>query len=149
MGAHYHASMKTFLLKTEPSTYAFEDLVRDGETVWDGVTAPAALLHIRSARKGDRAWVYHSGDERRIVGLARIVSDAYEDPKKPGLDKRGQPKFAVFDLKPVKRVPRPVTLDKIKADARFTDFDLIRISRLSVMPVPEELDAILREWAGV
>ncbi len=141
--------MTAFLLKSEPSTYSFDDLVRDKRTVWDGVTAPAALLHIRAAKKGDSALVYHSGDERRIVGTAVIATDAYEDPKRPGLDKRSQPKFAVFDLKVGKRLAEPITLERIKGDARFKDFDLLRISRLSVMRVPEELDAILREWAGV
>lgn len=141
--------MSTFLLKTEPSTYSFDDLLRDKKTTWDGVTAPAALLHIRAAKKGDRAWIYHSGDERRIVGLASIITDPYEDPKKPGLDKRGQPKFAVFDIKPVKRVPKPVSLEQFKADPRFEGFDLLRISRLSVMRVPEDLDAIIAGWAGV
>lgn len=141
--------MATYLLKTEPSVYSYADLVRDKRTTWDGVSNNAALIHIRAARKGDQALIYHTGEERRIVGLAKITSDPYEDPKNPGLNSAGAPKMAVFDLAPVAAVKKPLTLQDMKADARFKDFDLLRLSRLSVMPVPPELDRIIRELTGL
>lgn len=141
--------MATFLLKTEPSVYSFDDLVREGRTVWNGVTNNAALGFIRSARKGDRAFMYHTGDERAVVGTATIVSDPYEDPDNPGRTKDGRPKFAVFDLKAGRSAPTPVTLAAIKADARFKDFDLVRLPRLSVVPVPDSIDAALRAMTGL
>ena len=121
--------MKFWLLKSEPGTYAFSDLVREGRTCWDGISAPAALIHLRAMRRGDEALIYHSGDERAIVGIARAASDPYPDPKL--LD----PKRVVIDLVPVRALGLPVPLSRIKADKRFADFGLVRISRLSVMPV--------------
>jgi predicted RNA-binding protein with PUA-like domain len=141
--------MATFLLKTEPTTWSYDDLVREKGTVWDGVTNNAALIHIRAARKGDEAFIYHTGDEKQIVGLARIASNPYEDPANPGRNARGEPKLAVFDLKPLRKARTPVTLARLRADNRFADFALIRQSRLSVMPVPEKLDRILRQMAGL
>jgi predicted RNA-binding protein with PUA-like domain len=141
--------MATFLLKTEPGSYSYDDLTRDKGTVWDGVTNNTALIHLRAARKGDEAFIYHTGDEKQIVGLARIASDPYEDPANPGRNARGEPKRAVFDLKPLKKAPTPVTLAQLKADKRFADFDLIKQPRLSVMPVPEKLDKLLRQMAGL
>jgi predicted RNA-binding protein with PUA-like domain len=141
--------MATFLLKTEPGAYAFNDLVRDGRTVWNGVTNNAVLGFIRQARRGDAALIYHTGDERAIVGLAEIASDPYEDPAKPGQTKDGRPKFVVFDLKAGPAARTPVTLDAIKADPRFKEFELVRLPRLSVMPVPTRLDVMLRKMAGL
>ncbi len=141
--------MATFLLKTEPSEYSFEDLEREKRAAWSGVTNNAALAHLRAARKGDEALIYHTGDERRIVGLARVVREAYEDPARPGKNTRGEPKFAVIDLEPVRRAPTPATLDQVKADPRFSGFALVRQGRLSVMPVPANLDRILRSMAGL
>jgi predicted RNA-binding protein with PUA-like domain len=135
--------MATLLLKTEPSEYAFGDLVRDKRTVWSGVTNAQALIAIRGARKGDEAFIYHTGDEKRIVGLAQITSDAYADPE--GDD----PKLAVFDLKPLRAAKTPVTLAQIKADPAFAGFALVKNSRLSVMVVPAELDRLLRRLAGL
>ena len=122
---------KYWLLKTEPSTYSYPDLERDGETVWDGVTNALALKHLRSMAKGDRAFIYHTGDEKQIVGIARVVSDPYSNPK--GND----PKLVVVDLKPQERLQQAVTLAEIKARTEFAGFDLVRIGRLSVMPVNE------------
>ncbi len=124
--------MNYWLLKTEPSDYTFDDLVRDKKTVWDGVANNAALINIRNARKGDLAFIYHTGDERQMVGIAEIVSDPYADPK---LD---NPKMAVFDVKPVKKLKRPVTLAQVKADKKYADFRLIKEGRLSVVSVPKE-----------
>lgn len=141
--------MATFLFKTEPSTYAFADLQRDKRTTWDGVANAAALITLRSVKKGDEVFIYHSGDEKAVVGLAQAKSDAFADPKQPGLTPGGEPKFAVVDLVPVKAVPTPVTLAAIKADRRFADFALVRIPRLSVMPVPPAMEKALRTMAGV
>jgi predicted RNA-binding protein with PUA-like domain len=118
-----------WLMKTEPSTYAFADLLREGRTTWDGVSSPAALIHLRAMRKGEEVLIYHSGDERAVVGLARLASDPYPDP---GL---GDPRRVVVDLVPLRALARPVPLSTIKADRRFADLALVRISRLSVMPV--------------
>lgn len=125
--------MGYWLLKTEPDVYSFADLERDGRTVWDGVANNAALKHIRSVRKGDEAIVYHTGDERAAVGLARVTSGPYADPG------AGDPRLVVFDVAPLRRLGRPVTLAEVKADAAFASFALVREPRLSVMPVPPAL----------
>lgn len=122
-----------WLLKTEPGDYGYDDLARDRRTVWDGVGNNTALKHIRAVRKGDRALVYHTGKERAAVGLARIVSGPYPDPR--GDD----PARVVFDLAADRRLPQPVPLAAVKADPAFAGFGLVRISRLSVMPVPPAL----------
>jgi predicted RNA-binding protein with PUA-like domain len=140
--------MPTFLLKTEPSDYSFADLVREHETTWSGVRNPAALIAIRTMKKGDHVLVYHTGDEKAIVGLAKVVNTAYEDPANPGRNQRGEPAFAVVDLAPVKAAEAPVPLMRIKADTRFSRFGLVKQVRLSAMPVPPDLAKILREWAG-
>ncbi|HEV8598044.1 MAG TPA: EVE domain-containing protein [Gemmatimonadales bacterium] len=131
MAAHW-------LLKTEPSTYSFADLQREQCTTWDGVSNPTALRHIRAMKNGDQAFIYHTGDEKAIVGVARIVSNPYEDPVLK------DPKRAVVDLAPVRPLKHPITLAAVKADSRFADFALVRIPRLSVMPVsPEQWEALL------
>ena len=134
--------MNTWLLKTEPADYSFADLERDGRAVWDGVSNNAALKHIRSVRKGDEALVYHTGDERLAVGLARVVSDPYPDRA------ADDPRLVVFDLVPLRRLARPVTLAEVKADPAFAGFDLVRQPRLSVMPVPPALWRRLLALAG-
>jgi predicted RNA-binding protein with PUA-like domain len=139
----------TFLLKTEPTEYSFDDLIRDKRAVWEGVSNNAALAHIRSARKGDEALVYHTGDEKAVVGLAKIVSAPYEDPSQAGRNDKGEPKMAVFDIAPLKRAKSPVTLAALKADKRFAAFALVRQPRLSVMPVPPDLDVMIRKMAGL
>jgi predicted RNA-binding protein with PUA-like domain len=124
--------MAYWLLKTEPSTYSFADLERDGQTVWDGVANAQALIHLRQMQTGDHALIYHSGDERAIIGLARIVSQPYADPQ---LD---DPKRVVVDVQAVRRLARSVTLATIKAHPGFAALALVRHSRLSVMPVTAE-----------
>ena len=121
--------MSYWLLKSDPETYSLNDLERDKKTVWDGVSNPLALKHIRSMKKGDLAFVYHSGEEKTIVGIAEILSDPYPDPKKK--DQR----LAVVEIKFKERLKQPVSLAAIKARKEFTDFALVRMSRLSVMPV--------------
>ena len=141
--------MPTFLLKTEPSQYSFADLLRDRRTTWSGVSNPAALIALRSMHKGDAALIYHTGDERAIVGLARVASNPFEDPDRPGLTSDGAPRFAVVELTPLQAVHTPLSLDAMKADARFAAFELLRQSRLSVMPVPPRLDKLIRKLTGV
>jgi predicted RNA-binding protein with PUA-like domain len=119
-----------WLLKTEPSTYSFDDLLRDRETRWDGITNPVALKYLRSAAVGDQALVYHTGDEKAAVGLARIVRAAYADPK--------DAKLAVIDLKAGARLQRPVTLAEMKADPTFADSPLVRQGRLSFVPITHD-----------
>jgi predicted RNA-binding protein with PUA-like domain len=122
--------MSYWLLKTEPNVYSYADLNQDGQTIWDGVNNNLALKHIRTMAIGDLALIYHTGDERRAMGIAEIVSLPYVDPK---LD---DPKRAVVDLKAVRSLKQPVTLAQIKQDSsNFVGFDLLRISRLSVVPV--------------
>ena len=131
-----------WILKTDADTYPFEQLVRERRAVWDGVSNALALKHIRSMAKGDRAFIYHSGDEKALVGLARIVSDPYPDPK------AGDPKLTVVDIEAGDRLPRPVTLAAVKADPAFADLGLVRMSRLSVIPVPAEQWSRLLGMAG-
>ncbi|HEX2836794.1 MAG TPA: EVE domain-containing protein [Phycisphaerales bacterium] len=141
--------MATFLVKTEPDDYSFADLLREKRCVWTGVKNPAALIALRSMRKGDRVLVYHTGGEKAIVGEAKVVSPgAYEDPGNPGVNDRGEPKFAVVDLVPVKAFPHPVPLAVIKTDPRFKSFALVKQSRLSVMPVTAPEEAAIRELAS-
>lgn len=126
-----------FLFKEEPESFSFDDLVRDGKTSWTGVKNPLAQKHMRSVKKGDRIFYYHTGSQKSVVGIARAAGDAYPDPK----DKSG--KLYAVDVVPVKKLPRPVTLAEVKAAPVFRDFPLVRIARLSVMPVSEkEWDAI-------
>ncbi len=141
--------MATFLFKTEPTEYSFADLLRDKRTVWSGISNNAALAHLRSAKRGDEVLVYHTGEERCLVGLARIVKAPYEDPKQPGTNGKGEPKFAVVDIEAVRPATEPIELSQIKKDPRFAAFALVRQPRLSVMPVPPAMDAALRTMAGL
>ena len=117
-----------WILKTEPSTYSFDQLEHDKTAVWDGVKNNLALKHIRQMSPGDRVLVYHTGDEKAVVGLAEVVSIPYPDPKQK------DPKLVVVDLKALGRLPKPVTLGAIKADKAFADLALVRMGRLSVVP---------------
>ena len=141
--------MATYLLKTEPSEFSFADLVAKGSCTWDGVSNATALIHLRAMKSGDEALIYHTGDEKSIVGVAKVTKGGYEDPKQPGKNDRGEPKFAVVDLKSLKAAKSPTTLAQIKADPRFKDFPLVTQGRLSVMPVPAAIDAALRKLAGL
>jgi predicted RNA-binding protein with PUA-like domain len=122
-----------WLCKQEPSTYNLDRLEKDGTTVWDGVHNNLALKHIRSMKKGDLAFFYHSGDEKQIVGIMQITSVPYPNPKEK--DSR----YVVVDVKFKKRLSRPVTLAEIKGHKMFGDWELLRISRLSVMPVTSKI----------
>lgn len=132
--------MAYWILKTEPSTYAFADLVREKTARWDGVTNPVALRNIRSMAKGDQVMIYHTGDEKAVVGLAEVASAPYQDPK--------DDRLWVVDLKAGKPLPGTVTLAQVKADPAFADLALVRQGRLSVVPVPEALWEKLLRMAG-
>ena len=122
--------MNRWLLKTEPGTYSWDDLLREKKSTWDGVSNATALIHIRAMNKGDLALLYHTGDERAVVGIVEITTKPYPDPK------QDNEKLVVVDINPKKKLAKPVTLAQIKSDKIFAGWDLLRISRLSVMPVP-------------
>jgi predicted RNA-binding protein with PUA-like domain len=126
-----------WLFKEEPTHYSFDDLVRDKKTVWSGVRNPLAQKHLRSVKKKDCVLYYHTGNEKAVVGYGMATSDAYPDPD----DASG--KSYVVDIAPIRKLKRPVTLAEIKAKAFFRDFPLVRISRLSVMPVSD------RQWREI
>jgi len=126
-----------WLIKEEPAHYSFDDLVRDGHTEWTGVRNPLAQKHLQSMRKGDRIFYYHTGDVKAVVGIAKAASAPYPDPA----DKAG--KLYAIEVAPVKKLKSLVTLAAIKADNTFASFPLVRISRLSVMPVTDD------EWRRI
>ena len=125
--------MALWLFKEEPGTYSFADLERDGATTWSGVTNPLAQKHLRAIKKGDRVFFYHTGDEKAVVGVMEATADASPDPD----DEAG--KRVIVTVKPVRKLKHPVTLAAIKAEKAFATWELVRMARLSVMPVPEEL----------
>ena len=129
----------TLLFKTEPSKYSFDDLLRDGRAVWDGVANAQALIVLRSAKVGDEALIYHSNEGKEIVGIAKVVRAAYPDPK---LD---DPKMVVVDIVPVKALATPVILAAIKAEPGLADLALVRQSRLSCMRVSATHRKLLRK----
>ena len=126
-----------WLLKTEPSCYSFGQLQKERRAVWDDVRNPSALKNLSQVAKGDLCFVYHTGDEKAVVGVAKAVGPAYPDPNKHDA------KLVVIDIEPVKPLPRPVTLKEIKANKKFAGWDLVRLPRLSVMAVSNE------QWAEV
>ncbi|MGE3317437.1 MAG: EVE domain-containing protein [Planctomycetaceae bacterium] len=129
--------MANWLFKEEPDHYSLDDLFRDKRATWDGIENNLALLHLRSVRKGDRVLYYHTGKEKAVVGVMEVAKGPYADPS------RDDPRFVVVDVKPVRKFDRPVSLAEIKANSKFADFDLVRNSRLSVMPVTD------KQWAEI
>jgi predicted RNA-binding protein with PUA-like domain len=129
--------MAQWLVKEEPDHYGYDQLVRDRRTVWAGVRNPLAQKHLRDIRRGDRIFYYHTGKEKAVVAIAHAGSDAYPDPGDAG------GKLFVVDVIPDRKLARPVTLAEIKADKAFAVFPLVRMSRLSVMPVTDA------EWARI
>jgi len=123
--------MAYWLLKTEPSTYNFGDLVRESETRWDGVRNFTALRYINSMEPGDTCVIYHSGDERRAVGLATVTTPPYADPE------AGDPRWTVVDIRAERALDMPAPLAALKVDPVFAESPLVRISRLSVVPLTE------------
>lgn len=126
-----------WLFKEEPTHYSYDDLARDKKTSWTGVRNPLAQKHLRSVQKDDKIFFYHTGDQKSVVGVAKALGAAYPDPA----DKTG--KLFAVDVGPVKKLPKPVTLASIKADKSFATFALVRMSRLSVMPVSDD------EWTRI
>jgi predicted RNA-binding protein with PUA-like domain len=129
--------MAYWLFKEEPEHYSLEDLFRDKRAVWAGVGNNLALKHLRSVKKGDQVFYYHTGKEKAVVGVMEVVKGPYPDPN------RDEARFVVVDVKPLRRFDRPVSLAEIKSDPKFADFALVRMSRLSVMPVTGE------QWAEI
>ncbi len=129
--------MAYWLFKEEPEHYSLDQLFRDKRTTWSGVGNNLALKHLRSIKKGDRVFFYHTGKEKAVVGVMEVVKGPYPDPKQD--DER----LVVVDVKPVSRLDRPVSLAEIKATPKFADFALVRMSRLSVMPVTAQ------QWAEI
>ena len=121
-----------WLLKTEPSTYSWDDLAREKTATWDGVRNPVALRHLAAMKPGDDALIYHTGNEKAVVGLARVTRSAYPDPGAK------DPKLLVVDIKPVRSLSRAVPLAEIKADAAFAESPLVKQGRLSVVPLTDE-----------
>ena len=134
--------MAYWLLKADPADYGWPNLVSDRGTAWDGVSNNLALKHMRMMRKGDEAFIYHSGAEKAVVGVARVASDPYPDPE------RDDPRLVVFDLKPKRALETSVSLAEIKAASAFREFPLVRMPRLSVMPVPSALWKRILKMAG-
>jgi predicted RNA-binding protein with PUA-like domain len=129
--------MANWLFKEEPDHYSLDDLFRDKRAVWAGVQNNLALKHLRSVQKGDRVLYYHTGKVKAVVGEMEVVKGPYPDPR------RDDDRLVVVDVKPVRRFDRPVALAEIKSNRKFEDFALVRISRLSVMPVTDE------QWAEI
>ncbi len=129
--------MNYFLIKTEPGTYSYSDLVKEKQTVWSGVAAAPALIHMRNMRKGDLALFYHTGSEKQIVGIAKIVSDPYPDPS------ANDPRLVVVEIQPYEILKNPVTLSVVKSTKELAAMPLVRIGRLSVQPVTE------KEWKTI
>ncbi len=134
--------MAYWLLKSEPQDYSWADLEQAGRTVWNGVKNPLALKYLRAMQPADEALIYHTGIERRVVGVAEIITEAYPDP---ALD---ESKLLVVDIQAVRSLPQPVTLTQIKQSSHFTAFELIRLPRLSVVPVSVEHWQQILQLAG-
>ena len=135
--------MNRWILKTDSDVYPFDQLERERRTVWDGVSNAVALKHIRCMAPGDELLIYHSGGTKELVGLARVTSAPYPDPK------QGDPRLTVVDIQVDRRLPHPVSLASIKADPDFADLGLVRMPRLSVIPVPEMQWKKVLAMAGV
>jgi predicted RNA-binding protein with PUA-like domain len=132
-----------WLLKTEPTEFSFDDLVARRVEPWDGVTNQTALRNLRSAQLGEICVIYHTGNERQAVGLATVERTAYPDPK------LHDDKLIVIDVRAGQRLPKPVRLDQIKMDSRFADSPLVRMGRLSVVPLTDQQYAAILEMSGI
>ena len=130
-----------WLFKTEPSVYSFQQLQKDKKTLWDGVGNNLALKNLKDIKKGELVLIYHTGNERQAVGIARALGGAYPDPAKK------DPKLLVVDIEAVKPLGRPVTLAEVKAHPKLKTFDLVRNSRLSIMKLTDEQWRIMEGMA--
>lgn len=130
---------RRWLFKTEPEEYSYADLEREAKCVWDGVSSNQALKNLRSVNLGDEILIYHSGNERAIVGIAEVISEPYPDPT------ANDEHSLVVNLKPKRRLAEPLTLAQIKEIEAFCEFDLVRLPRLSVMPISKEYWELLQD----
>jgi predicted RNA-binding protein with PUA-like domain len=130
-----------WLFKTEPSVYSFQQLQKDKKTVWDGVANNLALKNLKDIKKGELIFIYHTGDEKAAVGVAKALGGAYPDPSKKNS------KLLVVDVEAVKPLPKPVTLAQVKAEKQLANFDLVRNSRLSIMKVSDQQWQIMEGMA--
>ena len=135
--------MATWLFKSEPEAFSWDRLVKEKRASWDGVRNYQANNNMKAMKKGDRGFFYHSGEEKQIVGIVEVVGEHHPDPS----DETGR--FGMVDVKPVKPMPKPVTLEQIKADPRLQALALIRQSRLSVVPVSDAHWKIICQMAGI
>jgi predicted RNA-binding protein with PUA-like domain len=134
--------MAYWLIKSEPSTYSWDQFVKDKQTFWDGVRNYAARNNLRAMKKGDEVFFYHSNDGMEIVGIAKVAKEAYQDPT------TDEAAWVVVDFKPVRKLKKAVPLDLIKKDKRFANMDLVRLGRLSVQTVKDDEWKIIMEMAG-
>lgn len=134
--------MSYWLVKSEPSTYSWEQFEKEGQTFWNGVRNYAARNHMKAMKKGDQVLFYHSNEGLEIVGIAKVVKESYQDPT------TDDEAWVVVDLKPYKKLKKPVSLTQIKADKRLAEMALVRLGRLSVQPVTEKEWKIIMEYAG-
>ena len=134
--------MAYWLVKSEPTKYSWDQLVKDKQTFWDGVRNYAARIHLRAMKKGDEVLFYHSNEGTEIVGIAKVAKEAYQDPTTE------DDAWVVVDLKPVRKLKHPVTLAQVKADKRLSEMALVRLGRLSVQPVTDEEWKIVMDLAG-
>ena len=134
--------MNYWLVKSEPSAYGWDQFVKDKKTTWDGVRNYAARTHLRSMKKGDEVFFYHSNEGMEIVGIAKVDKEAYQDPTTEDTN------WVAVDLKPYKKLKKPVSLSQVKADKHLKDMALVRIGRLSVQPVTEKEWNLIMELAG-
>ena len=132
-----------WLVKSEPSVYSFDQLVSDGETTWDGIRNYAARNHLRSMKKGDQVFFYHSNEGLAITGIAKVTKEAFQDPTTE------EEAWVAVRLKAVKPLKKPVAMNQVKADKRLKEMALLRISRLSVQPVTEEEWKVILELGGM
>jgi len=130
-----------WLFKTEPSVYSYQQLVKDKKTMWDGVGNNLALKHLKDIKQGELIFIYHTGDEKAAVGVAKALGGAYADPSK------GNPRMLVVDIEPVRALPKPVTLAAVKAQPKLKNFDLVKNSRLSIMKLTDEQWEIMEGMA--
>lgn len=131
-----------WLMKSEPVKYAFEQLARDGRTVWDGVRNNQAALYLKAMRVGDRAFFYHSNEGLAVVGVMEVSKEAFIDPSDPAA------RYVAVEVTPIRALNRPVTLAKMKAEPRLAGMAMFRQFRLSVAPVTDEEWAVILELAG-
>lgn len=134
--------MAYWLIKSEPSTYSWDQFMKEGKTFWSGIRNYAARNHLKAMKKGDEIFYYHSNEGLEIVGIAKVIKESYKDPTSD------DDAWVVVDLKPVRKLKKPVTLQQMKGDKRLSGMALIRIGRLSVQPVTEEEWNVVMEMAG-